>query len=493
MDTPLVPSDDDTPLLSSGPVHLEDEENESSQMMALLMKRPEIEPTPLLLQQQAQQEQPEFSIVTVVSATLVLLQCGLVWGSYLSDSWCDTHLLTSIDWQRKYLPFLNDYTDTIIHSLDIGTILSIMRASQDYVLLAIVALTAVGIPCISIISNSMAVTKYYYNNSTMLTTATTASSPRDLVIRFSFMVIYLLVLLDLATGYITLEWTDTAFRIQNCIRGSMLCYLVGMTAAVGVVAVLRFGKTTTRQSPPSTTRIPPAAAFRYPWPVVESYNDDDDDDIMNISEEAVAAAAAARRENSWYLCMTWQLGLATAVLLLPSLSLPLMRITYQGLAAEFMQNVEHYIYLWQLPLLLWHPCKGNKWMVLVSEAVLILQTAILPLVALVCGLMSLRHQSSISKSCHYRKCLLYLHPMVNGITLALTVVLFVPALESITHYLLNDDNQNDRSEGLCEKFNETVGEPCLAVGGTILPGAWFFLVQSVLLEVFCFLTLSSAR
>lgn len=476
-----MPSDDDAVFLSSGPVHIEDEDNESSQMMALLMQRPEIEPTPLLLQQQAQQEQPEFSIVTVVSATLVLLQCGLVWGSYLSDSWCDTHLLTSIDWQRKYLPFLND---TIIHSLDIGTILSILRASQEYVLLAIVALTAVGIPCISIAYNSMAVTKYYYNNSTL--TTGTASSPRDLVIRFSFLIIYLLVLLDLATGYITLEWTYTAFRIQNCIRGSMLCYLVGMTAAVGVVVVLRFGQTTTRQSTP-TTRIPPAAAFRYPWPVVESYNDDD---MMNIYEEAVVAAA--RRENSWYSCVTWQLGLATAVLLLPSLSLPLLRITYQGLAAEFMQNVEHDIYLWQLPLLLWHPCEDNKWMVVVSEGVLILQTAIIPLVALACGLMSLK-QASISKSCHYRKYLLYLHPMVNGITLALTVVLFVPGLETITHYLLNDDNHDDRSEGFCEKFDETVGEPCLAVDGIILPGAWFFLVQSVLLEVFCFLTLSSAR
>jgi hypothetical protein len=466
MDPPLLASDDDagTPLLSSGP--LSEDENESSQMMTLLMQRPEIEPTPerdiFVVEQQS-----EFSVITILAGTLALLQCGLVWGAYLANSWSDTHLLTSIDWQKKYLPFLDDYTDVVIQKIDLGSVLSILRASHEYVLLAVVAVTAVGIPCLAIITNPMAVTKHYYKTDM-------GASFWDLVLRFSLVIIYLLLLLDLATG-ITLEWTDTALRIQNCMRGAMLSYLVGMTAAIGVVVALRYGRN--KVEPGLVQRIPPAAAFRHPWPgvVVESYIDDD-----------IFETTPIRQESSWHSCFTWQLGLATGVLLLPSFSLPLLCISYQGLAAEFMSETQRDIYLWQLPRLLWHPCDGNKWMVVLCEVVLNLQIVVLPLAGLVCGL-ALLSSSSLQKH-SYRKCLLCLHPMMNGITLALTVVLFAPGLESMTRYLLNED-----SSGLCEKFNNALGEPCLTASGSNLPGAWFLLAQSILLEVFCVMALSRRR
>lgn len=467
-DPPLVSSDDDagTPLLSSGPML--QEENGSSQMMARLMQRPEIEPTEfIMVEEEEQQEASEFSLTVVVSATLTLLQCCLVWASYLSDSWSDTHLLTSVDWQRKYFPFLNNYTDSIIQTIDLGSILSILRASQDYVLLAVVVVTSVGIPCLSIMTNSMAVTRQYYKTFT-------GPSHFDLALRFSFVIIFLMVLLDLASSF-TIEWTDTAFRVQNCMRGSLFCYLVGMTAAVGVVAVLRFSHATSKASIQQLqhARIPPAAAFRHPWPV-ESYNDSDD-----------ALEEPERRQSSWYPCFTWQLGLATGVMLLPSFSLPLLSVSYQGLAAEFMSNTEREIYLWQLPQLLWTPCNDNKWMLVVSQVILVFQTVIHPLAALLCGTAMLRATSTHAKD-SFRKRLSCLHPMVNGVTLALTILLFTPALETMTSYLLNQED----SSGLCAKLNNTVGEPCLAITGTILPGSWFFLVQSILLEVFIILTLS---
>lgn len=463
-DPPLLPSDDDagTPLLSSGP--MSEEDNESSQMMALLMKRPEIEPSPafpLLLTP----EHPTFSLVTVLAGTLTLLQCGLVWGSYLSDSWSDTHLLTSVGWQKKYLPFLDDYTDVIIQSVDLGSILSILRASKEYLLLAVVAVTAVAIPCISIITNPMAVTKQYYRTYM-------GPSHLDLMIRLSFVIIYLLVLLDLATG-VTLEWTDTALRVQNCMRGSMLCYLLGMMAAIGVVAVLRYSHQAARTTSLTTqlTRIPPAAAFQHPWPYAYV---DDDDDILDTS---------MRQGRSWYSCCTWQLGLATAALLLPALSLPLMSISYQGMAAEFIYDTDREIYLWQLPILLWHSCNGNRWMVILCEGILVLQTVILPLVCLMFGLAS----SRATVPSRYRKWLSCIHPFMNSITLAITIVLFVPGLESMTFYMLDQD-----SSGLCEKFNNTLGEPCLTISGSLLPGSWLLLLQSVLLEVFCAVILSTS-
>ena len=462
MDPPLLASDDDgtTPLLSSSP-H-EEEENESSQMMALLMQRPEIEPTPLAVVQ----SRPEFSIITVLAATLALLQCGLVWGAYLANSWSDTHLLTSIDWQQKYLPFLDDYTDVVIQTIDLASIVSILRASHQYVLFAAVTVTAVGIPCISIITNPMRVTQHYYKTYI-------GASYMDLVLRFSLVIIHLLVLLDLATN-ITLEWTDTAMRVQNCMRGAMFSYLVGMTAAIGVQVVLRCSNNQ-QEERRVVQRIPPAAAFRHAsWPV-EQYDDD-------ISE---AAPSPVRQVDSWYSCFSWQLGLATGVLWLPSFSLPLLHISYHGLAAEFLTLTQREVYLWQVPRLLWHPCHDNKWMVVLCEVILILQIIVVPIVGLLCGL-ALLHSSSFLQKFKYRKWLLCLHPMMNGITLAITVVLFAPALESMTNYLLKD------SSGLCEKFDKTLGEPCLTVSGGILPGAWFFLIQSALMEMFCAMLLSSS-
>ena len=461
-DPPLLASDDDAgmPLLSSGPMLEED--NESSQMMTLLMKRPEIEPSPGIDFPTTQQQQhPEFSVVTVVAGTLALLSCGLVWGSYLSDSWSDTHLLTSIDWQEKYLPFLDNYTDHIIQTVDLGSIVSILRASKQYLLLSVVVVTAVCIPCLSIISNPMAVTKQYYK--TFM-----GASHWDLVFRFSLVIIHLLVLLDLATS-VTLEWTDTALRVQNCMRGPMLSYLLGMTAAIGVVSVLRYGHTNKLQQPPQT-RIPPAEAFRHNI-IVERYDD-------NVSEDS-----PQRPVSSWYSCVTCQLGLAAGVLLLPSFSLPLFHLNYQGLAAEFIYKSSRDIYLWQLPKLLWHPCNDNKWMVVICEILLILQTVAIPFVGLICGLIMVR-APQLSRQ-FYSQWLSCLHPAMGGVTLALAVVLFTPGLDALTSYLLNED-----SSGLCQKFNDTLGEPCLSIVGTILPGTWFFLFQSLLLEVFCIMALS---
>jgi hypothetical protein len=470
-DPPLLPSDDDagTPLLSSGPVS--EEENESSQMMALLMKRPEIEPSldvTLLLSL----DEPRFSLAVVVAATLCLLQCVMIWTSYLSDSWSDTHLLTSIGWQKEYLPFLDNYTDKIIRAIDLGSIFSILRASQDYPLLAIVSVTAVVIPCISIITNPMAVTKKYYSTYT-------GASHWDLGMRFSFVVIYVLVLLDLSTS-VTLEWTDTAIRIHNCVRGSMLCYVLGSLSAIGVVVALRYSHETTAvratATPQLITRIPPAAAFQHPWPdfVAETYIDDDHD----IPETSV------RQTRSWYSCFTWQFGIAIGMLLLPSLALPFMEISYTGLAAEFIYDTERKIYLWQLPSLLWNPCDDNKWMVALCEGILVLQTFVLPLLCLTCGLVANRAKSPS----RYRKWLSCILPFANSITLASTVVLFVPGLENMTSYLLNED-----SSGLCDKVNNTLGEQCLSISGELLPGSWFYLLFSVLLEVFCFLVFADSQ
>ena len=74
-----------------------------------------------------------------------------------------------------------------------------------------------------------------------------------------------------------------------------------------------------------------------------------------------------------------------------------------------------------------------------------LQAYIIPLVALTFGL---------ARCGQCRTRLYSLYPMMNGLTLALTITLVAPALDSISKFLFS-------SSSLCEKFDNAVGEPCL--------------------------------
>jgi hypothetical protein len=456
MDSPLLASDDDagTPLLSSGPV-IEEEESQ----LALLMRRPSQVPLDDAPSQELPpQQRLELSLITILAGSLTLLQCGLLWGSFLSNSWTETHLRASVDWLDRF----PTHTDTILQTLDLGSLLSILRASHEYALLVMVIVTAVVIPCLGIIANPMAIANHY----------TTFQESRwfDVVWRFSFFIIWILVLLDLCTSFVVLEWTDTLLEVYNCMKSGMLSYLLGMTAAVLVVVSLRYDGQRQKQESSRQliqARIPPAAAFRYPWPSSEE------------SDENAQVTSRDRRYRKMNICFIQQLGMTAAVLLIPSFSLPLMHVHYSGLAAEFMSETSQELFLFTLPWLLWHRDAkyANKGVLVICGTILILQACVIPLIALSFGLAR-RGQ------CQTWLCSLY--PMMNGLTLALTIILFTPALDSIFKLLFD-------SSSLCEKFDNAVGEPCLSVSGTVLAGTWSFLAHSILLDVFVALTLWSSR
>jgi hypothetical protein len=180
-----------------------------------------------------------------------------------------------------------------------------------------------------------------------------------------------------------------------------------------------------------------------------------------------------------HTCFIQQLGITAAVLLIPSFALPLMRVHYSGLAAEFMPETSQGLFLYKFPWLLWHRDAeyANKGLLVICGTIMILQACIIPLVALTYGL---------ARRGQYRTWLCSLYPMMNGLTLALTIILFTPALDSISKVLLD-------SSSLCEKFDNAVGEPCLSISGTVLAGTWCFLAHSMLLDVFVALTLWSSR
>jgi hypothetical protein len=456
MDSPLLAPDDDTgtPLLSLGPM-IEEEESR----LSLLMRRPSEAPLDEILEPPPQ-ERVALSLVTIIAGSLTLLQCGLVWGSFLSNSWTETHLHTFVNWLERYVT----HTDTIVQTLDLGSVVSILRASHEYTLLALVTVTAVVIPCLGIIANPVAIAKQF----------TTFREPIwvDLIWRFSFFIIWMFVFFDLSTSFIKLEWTDTLIEVYSCVNSGMFTYLLGMTAAVLVVVSLSYDgqyqkeEITRRLFQP---RTPAAAGFRHPWPSQES----------DANAPVDSPVFSQGRHGKMHSCFVQQLGLAAAVLLIPSFSLPLLRVSYTGLAAEFMPETRQELFLVKLPWLLWHHHAqySNKSMLIICGTILILQACVIPLLALACGLR---------RRGRYRTWLCSLYPMMNGLTLAITSILFAPALDSISKLLLD-------SSILCKKFDNTVGEPCLVMSGMILPGAWCFLAHSILLDTFVALTLWSSR
>ena len=139
-----------------------------------------------------------------------------------------------------------------------------------------------------------------------------------------------------------------------------------------------------------------------------------------------------------HTCFLQQLGMTATVLLIPSFLLPLMRVHYMGLAAEFMPKTSQEMFLYKLPWLLWHRDAEytNKGLLVIGGTVLILQACIIPLVALTFGLA--RHGQ-----CRTWLCSLY--PMMNGLTLALTITHITPALDSISKFLFS-------SLSLCESL-----------------------------------------
>ena len=477
MDTPLLASDEDgaTPLLASGP---DLEQNESR--LAQLMRRPSHPMMDSLSIQETSPSRPpsppEVSIVTIVAGTLAMVQCGLVWGSFLSDSWSDTFLRASIGWQQKYLPFLDDYTDTIIQTTDLASILSILRTSKQYVMLIVVAVTSVLIPCVAMISNPMAILQHYY------TGVTAATTSFELFMRSSYIIVYFLIFLDLSTSFITLEWTDTVLTIHNRMHSGVFFYLLGITASLGVVVVLRHSKEQSRQGVSTTRLPPPAEAFRYSWPSSDVDHDEmigimrtrgnDDNDTLSEQQQQPHSLQGS--------CWIWQTGLIASVLLLPAFVLPLLSISYQGVAAQFMPASHQTLYIWQVPWLLWQYSSTNKVLLAICGLVLVLQAMIIPLAALACGLILWLHPQKSRQSSKWLYCL---HPFMNGMALAVTIVLFAPTLQPFANTILNQT-----SSGLCDKFEEN-NVDCLTLVGRILPGTWCFLAHSSLLEIFVIATL----
>jgi len=532
MRTPLLQSDEDMspPWLSSGPVVVEESEfsrliSQSSNLNNNNNTAPFLDPFAVTTANDATaalQHLQQSVSVTVAAGTLCIMHAAFVWGSFLSDVWTETHLVMAVGWQQTYLPMLDDLTDTTIRSTNLASLLQDLAVTQQYVLLALLWVSSLLLPCcFMILSPTWIVSDYNQNHASMpiiqRMRTWQARGTVETIVRWALLILFVLMLLDLTTAVVELHWTDTVLQVRNRAVGGLSAYVSGIASALAAILVLRSprkavkngSKSTARAAAVAAIRSPSPTAFQHPWRLVEEPS-------MTVLEEGPTVPAAGPKRHYAsevstpeliqetasvvaavihhepvkltfrHRVLVFQFCLLAAVFWIPSLYLPLFRVSYGGVAGDLMTAQSRSLFLWQIPALLWAQgiqAATARWMLLGIGFVSMNVVLVLPVVAFCLGITTWLGEADMSRrSQHWLYCI---HPALGGLVFALALIATVPSLEPLGNLWLD-------SSTVCDQFRQATGEPCLTITGKLLPGAWFFLAQSIVLDIFAVLTLQWA-
>mmetsp|Transcript_11473 Transcript_11473/g.16143 ORF Transcript_11473/g.16143 Transcript_11473/m.16143 type:complete len:580 (-) Transcript_11473:59-1798(-) len=473
------------------------------------------------------------SLLTVIGGTLALMHVGFVWGAYLSSPWCETHVVFTVDWLTKSLLMLsgNSHVDGVVEVIDLGSSLALFAQAKRYVLVILVAVLSAILPCIAFVGQPFAIvaahTHRHHHNNLLF-------SFMEWSMRFCMLIVYVLCMLDLSTSFIELHWTDTTVNIHNKIRGGLVSYMLGTTAVMILQSILRFSHSRKNQWDDSMrsslwrrNRHESSANSQN-----ESEDEDDDQDMelrppsdsntysffhaangaysyLSLEEEiprevqqqlvqpqgvdvpATGNTGTLIDENNqattsspnniriWQIVVAWEFGLLAILLWIPSVTLPLFEVTYTGFASSFMPSTTNTVYFLQIPKLIWSngvAAQTSTLWILLCTIASVMHVMLVPLVVLYCCVTAWWNPRSV-------KWLHCLHPNANTLAFAGGLILLVQSLQSVGSTLVND------SYGLCQKFDDLLGETCLNLTGKVGMGAWSCLGQALALEGFVILTL----
>lgn len=522
METPLLATEGDisAPSLSSGPELIV--ESEFARLIAqsgnplqdlsdrfFSQARPPLHPSNLATRG---------PLVVITAGSLSLLHLGFIWGSYLSDVWSETHLTISIRWQQTLMPILGVLTDTLIRASSLASLLQDLDVSGSYTLMVLLWIVSLILPCaFMILSPSWVLNdlahpikmenrvRAFFNSRTLL----------ELTMRFSFLVLFVFLMLNLSTSFIEFHWTDTDVFIQNKIVGGLAAYTFGIASAVTMIVILRSPlppssnvrvlrtEVAPAAATPPPVRKPPPSAFRHYY---RNAHEDAEDETMPVLEDSPSRRQDIPSEPSTpelieesdiptppsrppekipicYRLIIFQLGLITVALWLPSLYLPIFRFDYSGFAATFMSAPSVKVFLWQLPILVWKHGKqaGTTPLILaVIASILVLTLIALPMLGTCLGVFVWIGEGDwVIKTRQWLYCI---QPACTGLVLSTALLSLVHSINPLSNMLLD-------GSGVCEKFAQALGDDCSIVTASLPRGAWFFLVHSISLEAFVCLTL----
>lgn len=461
------------------------------------------------------------TVITLGAGTLCLLQICLVWASFLSNVWFETHLTITVGSSGERQPHMQNFefsTDQTLQKTTLANLLSmLLGADQEWPAMTLV-MTCLICPCLCmVLCPSWTVGDYQEAIRPSPSRRRVAPhaellgfDPRvfaeHFLVRICFLAFFLLAILDVGTSSLALENNHSEFLVTNKTRGGVICYTVGMACALGVVVLLRVSSQSPFQPPtttliaatPSSTsqyarqdrpRAPPDQAFReLQRPLL---TDEDDTELVEGGVSQTQTSGAQTGDGVftmtyWKRIVIYEFGILASVLWIPALFLPLFQITFRGFASSFIDEVSFEVPFYQLPtvLLLRGKAAGtDQWALLSLGVVLLLLVYILPLVATASAIAAWR-SPDYSKAAWFLKAVLRcFQPCLCGFIFSLSLLMAVPTFEPLGDYLLDT-----RTSGFCERFENITDTSCLQIQGEHRIGQWFLLAQSIALEVFVILT-----
>ena len=465
-------------------------------------------------------------IITV--GTLYILYTGLTLSSFAANVWTETwiqvQVLTILP--PQWIP---------MRTSSLSSLLQQLNASSYRSAAVLLWITTLLIPCCFMVVVPSVI--ILYRNDFFQKNGTTSSKSDmklrrflELSMRWTLAVVWMEAILAFwGPHLVKLEWTRTSVSLYSRVGPGLVCYAVGCLCAILLTVLLRSAGPTRHggmissagshqniaiSEPPRrnrSIRTPPPHAFRQFRLLNASSDDDDDDDktspLLQILEETPLISRLSRTSTDasqphtpdpptkplsfLQLLLVFQVGLLSILCIVPTLVLPAVSLKISGVASEFTPHRTRTIFLHQLPSTLLHTTTATTaawwlgWLVLVP-------TIVIPAVATAVAVRIWTHASPHQRAVG-RRWLYQWHPAVSGGVAAVAVVVALHVLES-----WNVWNSNNSNPLFCDAFMMkntsalvlTDQEPCWKVTVQSLMGLWFWVLQSILLEAFIFLTLA---
>jgi hypothetical protein len=440
------------------------------------------------------------SITTLIAGTFCLLHICLVWGSFFSYAWFDTHLTVTVG-ARTPFEFT---TDHVLQRTTLASLLSALLGAGEELSAMVLVLTCLIAPCLGmILCTSWTYGDYQEalkpkNRPVLSHIQLVGFSPRivaeQLLIRIGFLVFFLLAILDIGTSALALENNNSGFLVTNRSLGGLACYVLGATCAMIVVVVLRFasqepysiGENRMVDDSQDLPRGPPDHVFgelRQPLLVVGG--------APGMTRfhlgDSEGSHEGDRRLAKWKRLVAYETGVLSVALWLPAVFLPLFRISFDGLVASFMDEKAYEIAFYQIPTTLLqraNTADTTQWIILALGMVFFFLVYVFPLVATSIAVGAWRSPDRSKAAWFYKGVLRLLQPCLCGVVFSAALACAIPAFEPLVGGILDAE-----TAGFCQHFADITDMTCLDVEGQPLIGHWFLLAQGFALELFVSLTL----
>lgn len=450
------------------------------------------------------------TIITQVAGTLCLLHIGLVWASFLSNPWFETHLKVTIALDGSWSKFV---TDQLLQESSLASLISMLLGADQGWAAMVLVVTGLVFPCLAMIlctswtfgDYQQAIRPYPRQAATQMDLLL-GFDPRvfveNFIVRIAFLTFFLLSILDVGTSSLALENNHSEFLVTNRARGGLVCYTLGMSCALLVIIILRVVSPSALQPPRTTTtrtmstrdrlvhpRAPPEEAFH------ELHRPLLSDEVEPVTQTTpVSSPNSAVNDRDvplWQRILVYEVEILTLVFWIPALFMPLCEIKFDGLVASFMDETSLEVPFYLLPSLLWQRGKAagtDQWILLLLGIPLLVLVYIVPFLATMLASAAWRSSNNSKILSLYKSMLRYLQPALGGPVFALAVLLAMPAMKPLGDFLLDSE-----TSGFCRRFESVTDTSCLDILGHHRLGLWFLLAQSITLEIYVRMILTWKR